>query len=562
MRAILYRLTLREPLLATSLQGDPNSSVSLSYVSGSLVRGALIQHYIRKYEKAQLLEDADARRLFIDGSTRYLHAYPLTTQSNQRSLPTPRSLLRRKHAELNEKEDQIELLDASHPDCNPMARAQFERPDLSQQPDMLKSLSVPFCASLGATIYTYRPERTIAVHIQRNPIKGRSLRNPARNNTLVSEQQLPDGAVFRYDALAPEQQFGGIVLVENDDDAATIEMLLTELGTCWLGRSRSAQYGKTTISDITSNDQWRECNPDDPATPALTADDGDLHSVTFLSDALLRDRAGNPTTCLDSKTLAAYLELSEGAVIIDEQHSFSATTEISGFNRFWKLPLAQEYALAAGSVISFRLKQPLSAEQVIKLEQRGLGARRAEGFGRIAFNWRDTLERQAKKGAIATAPIASSATNRLAEHSKVLAKRMARQLYERSVEQSIVEFVKDTSVSQPPENSQLGRLRMLVRQALPTSDVEFVRTHFAEFKSTARNQFARARLGDESFGEWIEHLLVDPGHVWTQFNNFNFNAQKIADQVAERNDRQVALQLLAAVLAAPTREERGQETQP
>lgn len=553
MRAIVYRLTLREPLLATSLQGDPNSSVSLSYVSGSLVRGALIQHYIRKYKKDQLLEDADARRLFIDGSTRYLHAYPLTTQSNQRSLPTPHSLLRRKHDELSE-QDAIGLLDASHPGCNPTARAKFE------QPDMLKPLGAPFCASLSATIYTYRPERTIAVHIQRNPIKGRSLRNPARNNTLVSEQQLPDGAVFRYDALAPEQQFGGIVLVENDDDAATIEMLLTELGTCWLGRSRSAHYGKTTISDITIKDQWRECNPDDPNTPDLAAGEAELHSVTCLSDALLRDREGNLTSRLDSKALAAYLELSEDAVIIDEQHSFSASTEISGFNRFWKLPLAQEYALAAGSVISFRLTQPLSAEQVIKLEQRGLGARRAEGFGRIAFNWRGTLERQAKKGTIATTSPASSATNGLAEHSKMLAKRMARQLYERIVEQSIVEFVKDTSVSQPPENSQLGRLRMLVRQALPTGDVEFVRTHFAEFKSTARNQFARARLGDESFDEWIEHLLVDPGSVWTQFNNFN--AQEIAYQTAERNDRQVALQLLAAVLSAPTREERGQEAQP
>jgi CRISPR-associated protein Csx10 len=544
MRALLYHLTLREPLLATSLQGDPNSSVSLSYVPGGLVRGALIQHYIRKHNLAdKLLENPAAQRLFLDGSTRYLHAYPLTERDNRRSLPTPRSLLRRKHNELDKK-DWVELLDASHPECSEAARTRFERPDPAKQPDMLKSLGAPFCAALGEKLYMYKPDRTIAVHIQRDVGKGRSLRG--------------NGEIFRYDALAPEQQFHGVVLVDNDDDAATIQSLLQELGTCWLGRSRSAHYGKTSISQITIKETWRECSHADPRAPALEAGSEHLHCFTLLSDALLHNLDGQPIACLDSKTLAEYLALPEGAVNIDDEHSFSATTEVSGFNRFWKLPLAQEYALAAGSVISFRLRQPLSAEQVAQLEQRGIGARRAEGFGRIAFNWRGALKRQALKGEIAksaTLPIPAT----LAAHSQVLAKRMARQLYERSVEQHIVEFVNDTPVAQMPDNSQLGRLRVLVRQALPTGDVEYVRTRFAEFKSTARHQFERARLGDEAFSEWIENLLSEPSRVWIQFSAFQSRA--IAGQDAERNDRQVALQLLAAVLAALTRAERTQEVQ-
>ena len=35
-------MTAEQPLLLTSLQGDPNSSVSFSYIPGSVVRGALI----------------------------------------------------------------------------------------------------------------------------------------------------------------------------------------------------------------------------------------------------------------------------------------------------------------------------------------------------------------------------------------------------------------------------------------------------------------------------------------------------------------------------------------
>lgn len=539
MRAVMYRLTLHEPLLATALQGDPNSSVSLNYVPGSLVRGALIQQYIRKHDlKNKLLENQQAQRLFIGGSTRYLHAYPLTEQGKLRSLPTPRSMLRRKHDELDEN-GSIELLDASHPDYGEAARAGFK------QAGTLKSLRAPFCASLDKTLYTYKPDRTIAVHIQRDVAKGRSLRG--------------SGEVFRYDALAPEQQFRGVVLVDSDNDAATIQSLLEELGTCWLGRSRSAQYGKTVINDVSIAERWRECATDESGASELAAGADNLHSITLLSDALLRDLHGQPIACLDSNTLAAYLELPEGALTIDDEHSFSATTEISGFNRYWKLPLPQEYALAAGSVISFRLAQPLSAEQATRLEQRGIGARRAEGFGRIAFNWREGLSRQARKGTIAKAAMTPPAPNMLANHSKALAQRMARRLYEHSIEQSIVDFVKNQPLTHKPENSQLGRLRVLVRQALPTGDVGYVRSQFAAFKSTARRQFERASLNNQPFDEWIENLLADPSQVWSQLSSFT--SQLVAGQQAERNDRQVALQLLTAVLTAPAREEQPQEAQ-
>ncbi len=534
MRAVVYTLTLREPLLATSLQGDPNSSVSLGYVPGSLVRGALIQHYLRKHRQLKdvLLDDDNARRLFIDGGTRYLHAYPLTDR-DQRALPTPRSLLRRKHDELdpNDPTSTITVFDASHPECGATTRARFE------QADTLKPLGTPFCASPGQTLYTYQPDRTIAVHIQRNPVKGRSLRG--------------DGEVFRYDALSPEQQFRGVVLADNDADATAIEAMLKELGTCWLGRSRSAHYGKTSIGDVVIEEDWREYRADD-------ADASDLLSITLLSDALLRDTNGQPIVRLDNAALAAYLGCEADHVTIDEERSFSATSEVGGFNRYWKLPLTQEYALAAGSVISFWLAKPLSADAAAQLEYQGIGVRRAEGFGRVAFNWRGSLEREMGKGVIAKdRPVGNREVT--TKHAIALAQRMARQLYERSVEQHIVEFVKNHPVSQVPSNSQFGRLRVVVRQALPTADVEFVRARFAEFKSTARSQYERARLDNGAFDAWITQLLEHPDRVWTQFNTFPEHS--IAGQSAERNDHRVTLQLLAAVLAAPTRDQREQEGQ-
>jgi CRISPR-associated protein Csx10 len=92
MKIIPYRVTLLEPLLATRIAGDPNSGVSYPYVPGSLVRGAAVAAYMR--EKAIAALDAgaeDVRRLFFDGRTRCLNAYPVDARGI-RTLPTPRSL--------------------------------------------------------------------------------------------------------------------------------------------------------------------------------------------------------------------------------------------------------------------------------------------------------------------------------------------------------------------------------------------------------------------------------------------------------------------------------------
>jgi CRISPR-associated protein Csx10 len=48
MKAITFLLHTQQPILATSLQGDPNSDVSHDYILGSMIRGALIGRYLRQ----------------------------------------------------------------------------------------------------------------------------------------------------------------------------------------------------------------------------------------------------------------------------------------------------------------------------------------------------------------------------------------------------------------------------------------------------------------------------------------------------------------------------------
>ena len=44
--ALSYQITLEEPALLTSLSGDPNSAVSLSYLPGSVLRGAAVAAWL------------------------------------------------------------------------------------------------------------------------------------------------------------------------------------------------------------------------------------------------------------------------------------------------------------------------------------------------------------------------------------------------------------------------------------------------------------------------------------------------------------------------------------
>ena len=86
MIALTYRLTLQEPVLATALDGEPNSAVSYDYIPGSMIRGLVAAALTRPTVDLAMTE----RELLFSGEVRYLHAYP-ARQNSLRSLPAPHS---------------------------------------------------------------------------------------------------------------------------------------------------------------------------------------------------------------------------------------------------------------------------------------------------------------------------------------------------------------------------------------------------------------------------------------------------------------------------------------
>lgn len=265
MRVLIYRITLLEPTLVTALEGDPNEATSFDYLPGSVLRGVMIRKYLRANGWTELnASDPDTRRLFFDGTTRYLNGYPLD-RLDRRTLPTPLSWQR-------EKGNESEIYDFA-----------VDTPDDEKQ---WQGVGKPFC-SLGEhengkqKVRLVQPDRHIAVHTARTRRFGRAM--PA--DKIDASKGDAQGAVYRYDALAAGQTFEAAILCD-DGDVDQIKLWLT--GEETLGGSRSGGYGRAKLEFVREEDgeNWREMGS------TMTFDANGKLIITLLSNALLRDDNG------------------------------------------------------------------------------------------------------------------------------------------------------------------------------------------------------------------------------------------------------------------------------
>jgi len=488
MSAIFINLKTIQPLLATSFQGDPNSDVSYKYVPGSMLRGAIIGRYLRLKQQPDLdLNSAEVQRLFFDSDkTRYLNSYLISNQT-QRTLPTPRSWYKDKSSELS--------------DDTPISVYDFSISD-NEDIDSPKSLYGQFCAYEDYVVRLYNPERRINIHNSRDRRKGRSSKKEDQFNS--------EGEIFRYDALDVGQTFQSVVLCE-DQDVPLLEKLLAEPD-LWLGGSRSAGYGHTKLSYEIANDTWQE-------TEAFLEEDDETEHLTIilLSDTILYDASGQPTA--NPNLLNIAINSTCGSSLTEPMHEniFSSNTFVGGFNRKWGLPLPQVPALAAGTVVIFKDAE-LTNEQIQQLQWQGVGARRNEGFGRIAVNWHRKANFNIQKP-----PQIRARGQEYTISSTQLANFIAEQLLRQRLDQmlkkqlDVSKLKQDANGKIPISNSQLSRLRLAARQGLATGSLQPVQDLLNEnnLTKTALKQFQTARLDRDNLSlyEQIKTWTNSP-HSW------------------------------------------------
>ena len=449
-----YRLTLREPAVLPSADGDPNTVVTRQEVYGSVILGAAAGHYLRQTGKSP--EDAEFRHAFLDGGLRFLTAYPEVQGENeapQRTIPIPHSVRKFKEGASSPEDERIlDFVDIE----NPLSDAEKRMPK--------KRLDRRY-----AMIAPQEDLKTQVVKIERNyhharageKVGGRSIGRALGNNIANG------GAFFQYEALKAGQVFQGAVLGAADDLEKLQEWVSTG-SLINIGRSRSAQYGETKFEWIDSTPQelkpfveWEGFSVLDEPEPPLF---DDSLVITTLSPLLRINAQGHPDTRFPEDELAEVLGLK--ACDLKLSCSYTRTEVIGGYHAHLRLPRQQWPAIDAGSVFMFCLKEMPEEERLLKLEQEGLGIQKGEGYGRIAVNRQGWLDLKYKKeqpiGSRSERPgteVPSDVHNLLCN---VARNRCLAEMQWRAI--AAAGHIKDI-----PNNALLGKLRLFLQQPASTA---------------------------------------------------------------------------------------------
>lgn len=427
MKSLVFDILLEEPVLIASLLGDANTETSLSYIPGTVLRGAVISK--RANGSAPL-------NCFFDGSVRFLNAYPVV--DGKHFLPRPLSWVVEKGGG-----DGIR-------DLAVLALGQ----DGAGEHDKIWVSAGGEYAAIQKTdddvhAYLKTPDRHIQIHTARNRKYGRSL---GANAHKLGQGNNP-GAIFRYDSIASGQIFRSAVLCDDAAKADEIKEILEK--DIFLGGARTAGYGKVRISNIRMEDGggngvFDECAMKFAPPPQI----GEEVVVCFLSDALVRDSNGQLTFDRASVAQSLGIELNCGK-------TFIKSLLVAGYNRKWRLPLTQDMAMMKGSVIAGKV---IDSKKFIDALERGVGERISEGFGRICIDW--LVHETYKKEELQT-PTPKAVTIQTGTPAHALAQRIVDRTVRRHWDRELAaKSHRDAKDFSQPSKSQLGRVRAIVQSAM------------------------------------------------------------------------------------------------
>ena len=513
MNGIQLTIELEAPLLLTGMDNkEENSAVSMRYIPGSVIRGAVIAQYLKANPTKDLAGDRESRALFFENRLFFLNGYlanPLDL--NARALPVPLSW----HIEKGSGEDENrEIRDYV------LTEEPFESGKREGSTYFWQSIEV------DNPIYVKNPRIMSNVH------------NTSFDPMLKKEG---NSNVFRYEAMDKGQKFSALILSKDDELIAAIEPYL-DVDHLFLGRSQSAGYGLAT---------WRAKRVDDVEEAEIDYAIKDFTVITLLSDVILKDRSGRTHTNFP-KALSCEIELPNLELPVQ---TYAQTKLVGGFNRKWGLPLPQEWAISMGSTFVYD-STLISPDDLMPILSKGIGERREDGFGRIGVNihGRDRFHITNPKRKL-------SQPEPLSHSSKIISTQLSERALLLDARNKILNAVKGMDLKNSPHNAQLSQLRIVVRQAQQNDDLSLIPTHLKSLRQTGLAQFKNKKLnatgGSIRWDKWLNETA-------TQNNGFKQIGLDLDDQqyqIAgngstnfEKVKTKITLNLLEAVLKRALRE--------
>ena len=432
-----YRLQLTSPVVVPMADSDPNTVVTRQDIPGSYILGAAAWHYLR--QAGHTPADKAFRHAFLDGSLRFLTAFPEACDTPQRLIPIPHSVRQFKNTG-----ELIDLVEGSTEEPTKRLDAQCAR--ISQ-----------------GTLETQSVKLELNYHHTRanDRRKGRALGAAVRDG----------GAFFKYQAIQKGQSFQGAIL-GSETDLQNLQTWLQDLNVIRLGRSRSAQYGEAEFAFDGKPQPLSNCPEWNGFLPLTgTPNAGRSLILTALSPLLTVNDAGHPEPRFPEPEIAAMLGVDTSELVLSA--SYTRTEVVGGYHAHLSLPRQQWPAIGPGSVFVFELKRDLDEagkEALATLEKDGLGLRKGEGYGRIAVNRQGTLglsynpESPLDDSTVPYKPDSEIPEPLIGLLGGVVEKRCLAEIQE-------LALIVARNVENIPSNSLLGRLRLFLQEE-PTRAVE------------------------------------------------------------------------------------------
>lgn len=329
MKRYEFTCTLLSDLVISSTTATEGFNRSLDYIPGSkflgIVAGALYQAH----------SEDDCLDLFHSGNVRYGDAYPMI--GHEAGLPVPFDWFRAKRAaSTTDTELYLDHL-----------LTQPERKQLTEKGIQLKQVRNGYFA----------PEEKQHLNITqgfaiRSAYDREELR--AKDSMMYGYFSLPKGSVWRF-------------VVEDDTESHGEKIAAALRGKKRIGRSRSAEYGLVEISEGTLL----------PESAPAEIPASELTMLYAQSNLCFYDDYGKPSV----RPTASQLGLPDGSTILwDKSHIRSRLYQTWNGKRHNRN--ADRLIIGKGSVFAVSHAQAIPAEAYSV----GIGAHRAEGFGKILAN--------------------------------------------------------------------------------------------------------------------------------------------------------------------------------
>lgn len=379
-----------EPLLIARRAEAGNQFESLESIPGSVLRGALAWRLAQRAgnqldnDKHGSDEYHNFAALFFQDIVRFSSLTPVEVNKKDRhqgyaTIPAPRDFVTCElHPGFSGKSNdnghgvQSLVRDTDPPD---------ECPKCAQPDDASGKLESVngFVSLLQGGRTKFKPKQTSEMHIRIEPKSGR----------------VRTGDLYGYVSLEPGQYFVGEITCTSESVWQALQQMADlqppgQVNELRLGKAGQRGYGKTSIVfQQATESPWHGLSSKDRIKEAEHV------TLLLLSDAIVTDPWGRFWRGFDTDWLKRELKLPEGATVAidknsaDEERTFSAVRPVDAFNAKLGLPRSRDVAIVAGSSVRLTFSGIELSDLLKKLETaeaQGIGLRRDEGFGHLAFN--------------------------------------------------------------------------------------------------------------------------------------------------------------------------------